>query len=401
MASILSELTSTITSALSSLPPQDKIQDGERMQLLEAINRLQAELEPPIVSIQRICFSHYPLVIIRVAQGMGIFDTFVDSHGAALTIQELSSKTRGDDKLLQRVMRFLCAHRIFKETAKETYQPLPLAMAFGTGSVPGNMIKHFHVCMQATAKTFEYFEKNGFKNPHDASDAPFQLAYNTKDHYFEWLKKNPEVQDAFNSVMTETQKHRSEKDWFDVFPVTEKLTLVASESSERALLVDIGGGLGHDVKAFRNKFPDLSGKLIVQDLPHVIDTIKEPLPNGVVAVGYDMFKPQPIQGAKAYYMRTVLHDWPDKQALEALLNIREAMVEDSILLIHEHTTPEGAGIPPLSATLDFHMMEMFSALERTQTQWVALLEKAGFRVAKVWTGESAAQLVALFEATLA
>jgi hypothetical protein len=39
-------------------------------------------------------------------------------------------------------MRFLCAHRIFEEVAGETYQPLPLAMAFGTGSVPGEMIKH-------------------------------------------------------------------------------------------------------------------------------------------------------------------------------------------------------------------------------------------------------------------
>jgi hypothetical protein len=39
-------------------------------------------------------------------------------------------------------MRFLCAHRIFKEVAEKTYQPLPLAMSFGTGSVPGDMIKH-------------------------------------------------------------------------------------------------------------------------------------------------------------------------------------------------------------------------------------------------------------------
>jgi hypothetical protein len=64
MASTLSDLTATITSALSSLPPQDKIQDAERMQLLEAINRLQAELEPPPVSIRRICFSVCRLVFV-------------------------------------------------------------------------------------------------------------------------------------------------------------------------------------------------------------------------------------------------------------------------------------------------------------------------------------------------
>ncbi|KAJ0424828.1 S-adenosyl-L-methionine-dependent methyltransferase [Aspergillus carlsbadensis] len=399
MASTLSDLTSTITSALSSLPPQDKIQDAERMQLLEAINRLQAELEPPPVSMQRICFSHYPLVIIRVAQGMGIFDAFVESKGAQLTLQELSSKIEGDDKLLKRVMRFLCAHRIFKEVAGETYQALPLAMAFGTGSGPGEMIKHFHACLQSSAKIFAYLEERGYKDPEDAYDAPFQLAYNTKDHYFDWLKENPEVQKAFNTVMTISQEFRGE-DWFEMFPVAEKLKLNASESSERALLVDIGGGVGHDIKAFRNRFPELAGKLVLQDLPQVIDAIKEPLPGGITAVGHDMFKPQPTKGAKAYYLRTVLHDWPEKQALEALARIREAMAEDSLLLIHEHTTPEGANLPPLAATLDFHMMEMFSASERTEKEWVTLLEKAGFKVAKVWKGQSNTHPVAVFETTL-
>jgi hypothetical protein len=57
MASVLSGLASTLTSALSSLPPPDKIQDAERMQLLGVINQLQAALEPAQLPIQRFCFS--------------------------------------------------------------------------------------------------------------------------------------------------------------------------------------------------------------------------------------------------------------------------------------------------------------------------------------------------------
>jgi hypothetical protein len=49
-----------------------------------------------------------------------------------------------DDYLVERVMRFLSTHPIFKQTATESYKPLPLAMAFGTGSVPGDMIKHLY-----------------------------------------------------------------------------------------------------------------------------------------------------------------------------------------------------------------------------------------------------------------
>jgi hypothetical protein len=39
-------------------------------------------------------------------------------------------------------MRFLSAHHIFKQTTSDSYKPLPLAMVFGNGSAPGDMIKH-------------------------------------------------------------------------------------------------------------------------------------------------------------------------------------------------------------------------------------------------------------------
>lgn len=249
--------------------------------------------------------------------------------------------------------------------------------------------------MQITAKLFDYFELNGYKNPEDAYDAPFQLAYNTKSHYFEWLSQNPTKQEAFNSVMTMSQQLRG-ADWFDIYPVQEKLR----GSSDQVLLVDIGGGVGHDLVAFKKRFPDFPGKLVLQDLPQVIDRIKEPLPEGITAISHSMFDPQPIRGARAYYMRTVLHDFPDKQALEVLARIREAMTEDSVLFIHEHTMTDGLDVPPITATLDIHMMEVFSSLERTEREWVALLQKAGFRVAKVWNEASAGQPTAVFEAVL-
>lgn len=249
--------------------------------------------------------------------------------------------------------------------------------------------------MQVTAKLFDYLELNDYKNPDDAYNAPFQLAYNTKSHYFEWLSQNSEKQEVFNSVMTQAQQHRG-TDWFEIYPVEEKLRV----SSDQVLLVDIGGGVGHDITAFKKRFPNLPGQLIVQDLPQVVDTVKEPLPEGITAIGYNMFEKQPIIGARAYYMRTVLHDFPDKQALDSLARIRDAMTEDSVLFIHEHTMPDGLDVPAIAATLDIHMMEIFSSLERTEKEWVTLLENAGFQVVNIWKEGSVGQSTALFEAKL-
>lgn len=314
-------------------------------------------------------------------------------------------------------MRLLSCNDIVKETDREKYKPSPLALMFVNGAPPGDAIKHLYVFtatlpllssfnarsltinsypqMQISAKLYDYFEATGYKNPGDAYDGPFQFGVGTKDHYFDWLNKNPAEQQAFNSVMTMGRAFRGEE-WFEYFPVEEKL----QASPDETVLVDIGGGVGHDITEFKKKFPQLPGKLVLQDLPQVIDDINEPLPDGIEAVKYDMFKPQPIKGAKVYYMRTVLHDWPDKQSLQALARIREAMTEDSILLLNENTLPD-ANVPQYSAHLDFTMMEVFSSLERTEQQWLDLLEAAEFKVVKVWKPKL--QVVgsnALFEATL-
>ena len=52
-----------------------------------------------------------------------------------------------------------------------------------------------------------------------------------------------------------------------------------------------------------------------------------------------------------------------------------------------------------NAEVDLSMMVLFASMERTEKQWVALLEKAGLSVVKVWTPKT--QLVAsetMFEA---
>ncbi|KAL4869739.1 hypothetical protein BDV12DRAFT_184892 [Aspergillus spectabilis] len=345
MAIALSDLTSAVTSALANLPSSENIQDAERMQLLGPINTFQEALEPPI--------------------GMGIFNAFAEAQGAELTLEELPSKTKGDVELLNTTHHALSLrkNRICNETGKETYQPLPLAMAFGDNTAPGAMIKHFHVNLQISVKLFEYFESNGYTNTKDSFDAPFQLTYNKSDHYFDWLQKNPGFQDAFHLK----------------YPVTERL----DTNSERVTLVDIGGGVRHDLTALKKQYPDILGKLILQDLPHVIDTIKEPLSEGISLVAHNMFDTT---------------DSRCQSALEILARTREAMAEDSVLLGNEHTTPDGSNVPPYAAAPDLHMMEVFSALERTEEQWVNLLEKAGFTVVKIWKCEEDLHSNALYEA---
>lgn len=234
---------------------------------------------------------------------------------------------------------------------------------------------HFYTIL---AQLPEYFAEKGWKNPNDVYDGPFQYAMHTKEHYFNFLASKPYYQEAFNTVMTLSHRRRGQN-WFSFFLVEEKLQV---HDLSRVVMVDVGGSQGGDITAFYDAFPALVGKLVLQDLLGVIEGCKQ-LPDGIEAIGYDFFDPQPVKGAKAYYLRTVLHDWPNKQAVQILKRVREAMAPDSLLLINETILPD-CNVALSSAQADLTIIVSFASLERTQEQFEEILEDAGFELSRVW-----------------
>ena len=67
-------------------------------------------------------------------------------------------------------------------------------------------------------------------------------------------------------------------------------------------MVDVAGGLGHDLLSFKQRFPDtVTGSasiLLLQEQAHVIEEVerKGGLGEGLECKVYDFFKPQPVQG---------------------------------------------------------------------------------------------------------
>ena len=109
---------------------------------------------------------------------------------------------------------------------------------------------------------------------------------------FEYLSTLPEVQTSFNTFMGNTMGSRNY--WVDWYPVGENL--LNGAKSDTALVVDIGGGKGHDLIAFQEKFPQKqSGSLILQDLRHVLDAAEDLNP-AIDKMEYDFFTEQPVQG---------------------------------------------------------------------------------------------------------
>jgi hypothetical protein len=233
----------------------------------------------------------------------------------------------------------------------------------------------------STANMPAFLEQRGFKNLNQNPN-PFQDALRTSDPLFDWLPKHPELMTHFNRFMAASRATRP--DWFTIFPVDSILLDGAkTDDPDAVLLIDIGGGNGHGVSAFRKAFPDAPGKLILQDLPQVINNIPPgTLDAAILAQAYDFFTPQPVHGARAYYFRSVLHDWSDADCVKILKNVAQAMVKGySNLLIAEWILPE-KGMPLYPCMLDLDLMAVLDGMERTEGQWRGLLEEAGVRVVR-------------------
>ena len=141
-------------------------------------------------------------------------------------------------------------------------------------------------------KTPVFLERTMYQNPIDPLNGPAQYAYNTQLSTWDWLSENPLALDHFNTFMEGIRADAAH--WADWFPVQKQL-LDGAATDDRPLLVDIGGGRGHDLMAFKQKFPAAPGQFVLEDLPWVIDDIQS-LDAGIKRVKHDFFTPQPIKG---------------------------------------------------------------------------------------------------------
>jgi demethylsterigmatocystin 6-O-methyltransferase len=140
--------------------------------------------------------------------------------------------------------------------------------------------------------------------------------------------------------------------------------------------------MGQQCTAIRDKFPHLVGRIILEDLPAVVSRAK--VPAGVEVLQHNFWYPQPIKGAKFYYLRAVLHDYNDMDSCKILKHIADAMGPESVLLIDEMVLPN-KGVDWYATQTDLLMMCVFGSAERTQDAWARLMEQVGLEVRSLQT----------------
>ena len=114
------------------------------------------------------------------------------------------------------------------------------------------------------------------------------------------------------------------------------------------LVVDVGGSYGSVSVALAQRFPSL--RCIIQDQPEVVRDGRKKLSSDMMGrvtfLEHDFFTEQPIKNADVYFLRWILHDWPDKYAIEVLRALIPALKEGAKVLISEIILPEPGALTP-------------------------------------------------------
>ncbi|KAH7305868.1 S-adenosyl-L-methionine-dependent methyltransferase [Stachybotrys elegans] len=359
--------------------------NGARHEMLIKARTLTQALETPRETMIKHCWAQTgALAGLNFGIETGLWKLMAKNGDKPQRVEDLASKLTVDAVLLARLMRHLAAMGYLKEVGVNEYQTTNFTKAMSFPTVSGGYFSMTSATGASPLRFHEYSRKRGFKNPADAQDTALMYAYGTDLDTFSW-QRSLGYGMHFNHHMGGYRQGRPPWMSADVYPVKERLFDGFEDSPNDALLVDIGGNIGHDLAEFREHHPSHPGRLIVQDLPVVIGQIKD-LDPAIQRMEYDFHTEQPVKGARAYYMHSILHDWPDEVCQRILNRIKEAMKAGySRLLINENVIPD-TGVWWETSALDMVMLTLFSSRERTQSDWHNLLEDmVGLKIVKIWS----------------
>lgn len=161
--------------------------------------------------------------------------------------------------------------------------------------------------------------------------------------------------------------------------------LEAYDFSGVSHLCDVGGGHGHLICGFLARYPHLRGSVL--ERPEVIADQsrlwagKLGLSDRCEYVPGDMFEAVP--SADAYVMKLILHDWNDDECVQILRTLHRCATDQGRVFIVEHLVTE-PDVPHFAKLFDIHMMCWGTGRERTEAEYAALLERAGWKYRQTW-----------------
>lgn len=321
---------------------------------------------PPFVALLQMVTGYYISQALYVAAKLGIADVLKDGPRHYTALAQLTGTHAPS---LYRLLRLLTSAGVCDEQENEHFG-LTAIGAYLQTDIPGSL--------RAIALQFA-----GPWHSRGWSDLLYsvQTGEIAFDHLFgmgvfPYLTQHPDEAAVFDAAMTALSTQAA------------AAVIAAYDFSPLGTIVDVGGGHGALLRAILQATPTARG--LLYDLPHVVEGAKSQieaagLAERCAAVGGDFFALVP-SGGDAYILSEVIHDWDDERSLTILKNCHRAMSKQRKLLLVEWVLPTRIEQSPATQIIvgsDVNMLVLAGGRERTEAEFRALFEAAGFKLTRI------------------
>ena len=312
-------------------------------------------------ALRQLIMGFLPAHLVYVAAELGIADLL---EGGPKSSGDLAALVGADAGALRRVLRGLAQLGVLAYE-DDRFDLTPVGQLLRTDA-PGSL--------RPWARMWgsQFFQRPFLNLLHTVKTGETAFDHTFGQDFFGYLTEHPEEAAVFDQGMAGGSAR-------DVDAI-----LAAYDFSGLRTLADVGGGHGAVITAILGAHPDLRGVII--DLPH----LQERAQRSVAAAGLtdrcqfvagSFFEAVP-EGADAYLLKSILHDWDDAESLAILRNCRRAMPPDAKLLVVGWVLPPGNQPALAAVSIDLTMLVLLKGRERTEAEFRALFDEVGLRLVR-------------------
>lgn len=341
-------------------PPTRIVRAIERAR--HVLYQIHQRAAPPAASMMELIMGAWIAQLISAAAELGIADEL--ANGPA-TAEELARRLNVDQDALRRTLRALIGVGVFRHRSDGRYELTALAETLRTDS-PVSMAG-----MARWVGSAQHREHWSHLAQAIRTGSAVVPALRGKP-IFDYLADEPALAGVFNQAMTGLSES------------SVTAVVAAYDFSRFATIADIGGGHGRLLAAILDSAAQARGVLF--DLPEVVAgapaLLREYGVEHRIRIDPGSFFESAPEGADAYVLKHIIHDWPDDDAVRILQNVRTAAHRGARVLLIEFVIPDhdrnfhGKWV-------DIEMLVVANARERTAAEYGQLLDTAGFRLTRV------------------
>ena len=343
------------------IPPAKVARIVERFR--HHLYRLHQRSAPAVAVMFELVTGAWVAQAIQVAAELGIADALAEGP---LPLDDLADRVGADPDALRRLMRALISRGVFRQRRDGRYDLTALANALRSDA-------QFSMYRWARVVGSPQHREHWSLLVESVKSGKAILPQLRGKEAFEYLRDEPELAKVFNDAMTTLS---------DLAAVDCRCRLTTSVATARSSMSAAGRGGCCPPSWRQHRTRGACSTTCLKSSPGAPALLRQRGVEDRVRVEGGSFFDSVPSGGDAYVLKSIIHDWPDGQAVEILRNVRVAAGADATVLLVEMVLPEHER-DFTGKWVDLEMLLVANGRERAAAEYRDLLRQAGFRMTRV------------------